>query len=436
MPTIHKSTTYDELRNYGARPQTVTKMDNGRMVGPYTQFNGYRPARAWADRNIQKRYDQFTAWSPGFNRGWPVERYWEGQLELLPDKKMAIVDPMETIQKIDSPITTADAAAFNAIFGPYAIMQIVQDANYLNALPDETWPSSGFRAVTTASIASGVGVAQSSDRPDTIEPTYAEIPITPKEGAVTTELSDVMVVVSETDDTITFNVNKEVVQSNFLEAWDTDLLVDGDTLACNNMESLDRACASAALSTAKSWTANDEDLYTLDRTSATYFDGQNSYASSTRYLTRDLLDTAMTSAWQYWTRKSGDIDKAFWLTGHDTYVEMMALEEAKHFLTTERATFGMNGVNSPPGGDVGITISKYKGIPVILDTNVVTADDIARIYLVNKEFASIAYGRPLEFLTNGNPFVVGFNQMGLWHYIGEARYTKPKALYEIRDLKN
>jgi len=71
----------------------------------------------------------------------------------------------------------------------------------------------------------------------------------------------------------------------------------------------------------------------------------------------------------------------------------------------------------------------------VLDTNVVS-DDIQRIYLSNKEFDAVAYGRPLEFLTSGNPFVVGFNQMGLWHAIGEKRFTKPLALYSIRDLKN
>lgn len=416
---------------------TMRKFVDGKYRNMAQPYSGYQPARAMNDPAIRKRYSQFNAWGPGYNTGPAIETFYEnqlnGQLQLLPEGKMAITDPMTTMRK-DSPLTNADTGAFNAIFGAAAVIQYSQRAALYNALPQNAWPSSGFRASTAAAVSSGVGIAQSSDRPSTIEPTYEEIPITPKEVAVTTELSDVLVIQGETDDAITFSVNKDVVASNFMDAWDADLLQDGDTLAGNNFESIDRATASASTATNLSWTAADDDLYDVNRGTKAWWNS-NSYDNSgtDRYLTRSLLDTALHAAEQYWTDPS-DRSKAFWLTDHTGMTSWEALEEAKQFLTTGRAQFGLNGVQTQPGEDAGVVLAKYKGLPIIQDKNVQT-DTVGRIYLLNTDYAGLSFGRPLEFLTNDNPFVVGFNMMGLWHSIGELRVTKPAAMASIRDLK-
>lgn len=424
-----------DIRNFNGLPEPL-KFVNGKMCHPATKvFDGYR-VPGGHNGALKKRYSQMNAWGMGNLEGisHPVERYYEGQLMLLPEGKMAIVDPMMTMGKTDAPLNTSDSAAFNAIFQSQAVLQVTQSAVYLNAVPHTVWPSSGFRAVITAAITSGVGVAESSDRPDTIEPTYLEIPITPKEGAVATELSDILMSLEDKDDVVTFTVNKEVVESNFLDAWDTDLLQDGDTLADYNMESLDRATMSYAGATALGWTAGDEDLY-VDRSTYSSFDGQVSHASgSDRYLTRKLIDAGIRAVQPYWQNQN-DFSKKFFLTGFDTQVEWDALEEAKQFLTSGNVQFGMNGVQTMPGHETGVTVVKYKNIPLLLDKNV-QSDDIPRIYLVDTDHVGLSFGRPLEILTNDNPFVVGFNGMALFHYIGEARYTKPKSCYSYRDLKN
>ncbi len=398
----------------------------------------YSGARPWnIPRNVAKRYDQFNAFSPGYNNGLSVSSYYnamaDGSLVLMPEGKMAIQDPM-MIQKSDAPLTTADGGAFNAIFGASAVLQYAQSSNALSSLNQSVWPSSGFRAATTAAHSSGLGIAQSSDRPDTLEPTYVEVPITPKEIAATTELSDVLIVVGETDDSVTFSVNKEVVQSGFMDSWDSDILVDGNTLAGNNFESIDRCTASAATATNLSWTAADEDLYGLDRTSATYFDSNSYDASGTdRFLTRALLDTAIYASMEYWGSYT-DRDKFSMITGLDIMPDFEALEEAKQHLTTGNASFGVNGVSTQPGQEVGVVVSKYKGIPLIQDKNVNT-DTKSRIYGLNSDYIGMSFGRPLEFLSSDNAFVVGFNKLGLWHAIGEVRCTKPAAHFSIRDLK-
>lgn len=411
------------------------KFIGGQSKTWYSPYNGQRSRNM--NSAIRKRYDAFNAWGPGFNTGPSVGQFYEhmidGQLRLLPEGKMAITDPM-MMQKADSPITNADTGAFNAIFGAAAVIQYAQNANTISSLGMTVWPSSGFRASSVASISSGVGIAQSSDRPYTIEPTYVEIPITPKEIAIAGELSDIMVIQGETDDALTFSVNKEVMQSNFMDAWDSDLLVDGNTLAGNNFESIDRVTASAATATNLSWTAADEDLYGIDRTGAAYWDAQSYDASGTdRFLTRPLLDVGLRKAQAYWADPSST-DKSFWLTGYDLMPDWEALEEAKQFITTGRAQFGVNGVSTQEGMDGGVTLMKYKGIPIIQDKNV-EEDTKPRIYLLNTDYIGLSFGRPLEFVVSEDYFVVGFNKMGLWHAIGEVRATKPAATMSIRDLK-
>jgi hypothetical protein len=245
--------------------------------GSRTTYNPLRPSMPRnVDREIAKRYAQMNAVAPGWNRGPSVEVFYDsmlqGQLTITIDGKMAYEDPL--LRK-DSPITNADTGAFNAIYGgAQAIIQVAQNSNSLNSLPQTVWPQSGFRIVTTAAVASGCGVAYSSDRPATIEPTYLEVGVSPKECAISTELSDVLVIQGETDDAVTFSLNKEVVESNVLNSWDADLLIDGNTLAANNFESIDRMTASYTTAGNLSWTAADEDWHGISRNATNaYWDG-------------------------------------------------------------------------------------------------------------------------------------------------------------------
>jgi len=413
---------------------TELKYVNGKFGRSAMPYAGAVPANC--PSSVRKRMAQFNTWSPGYNYGLPLGNYYEalmnGQLNLLPDGKMAITDPM-TMTK-DSPITTADTGAHNYIYGATAVIQYAQNANAYNAIGKSVWPSSGFRVNYTAAVSSGIGVAQSSDRPATIEPTYLEVSVLPKEIAIATELSDVLVILGETDDAVTFSVNKEQVESNVMNSWDTDMLVDGNTLAGNNFESLDRVTASSTTSSNLGWTTADEDLHGLDRSSYTWFNAQSYDASgSDRYLTRSHLDTALYAALPYFSNPS-ERSSAFWLTGYTTMPSWESLEEAKQFLTTGYSQIDVNGVKTQPGLEGGVSLMRYKGIPIIQDNNVV-ADTLERIYLLNSEYVKMVMGRPLEFLTSDNPFNVGFNKMGLWHAIGELWCVKPAATASIRDLK-
>lgn len=387
---------------------------------------------------IRHRFEKMNAAFPGWNKRPSVELFYDeqlkGQLVLGPDNTYGFQDP--SLMQKDSPLTNADSGAFNAIYGgASAVIQVAQSSKLIKALPQTIWPQSGFRTAYAAAISTGgCGVAYSSDRPATIEPTYMEIGVNPKECAVSTELSDVLVIQGETDDAVTFSVNKAVVESNVLDAWDYDMLVDGNTLAGNNFESIDRITASSTTSTNLSWTAADEDLYSVDRSTYTWFNANSYDASGTdRYLARSHLDVAIAACMPYW-EDEGPNGK-FILTDQNTRASLESLEEAKQHLTTGGASFGVNGVQTLEGQDGGVVLAKYKGFPIVYDKNV-QADDIGRIYLLDTNHTYLSMGRPMEFVNSDNALIVGFNNLGMWHWIGELMCDKPATTASIRDLKD
>lgn len=411
--------------------------DNGRVS--YRSLVPHIPSGTPA--KVQKRYYQFTALAPGFNKGPSVTEYYDamlqGQLEFTLDGKQALVDPLmtENVRKDDAPLTNADTGAFNAIYGGLqAVIQVTQNSKFLNALPQTVWPQSGFRVVSSQAFSSGLGVADSSDRPATEESTYVEIGVSPKLIAKTFELGMIMTMQGETDDAVQFALNKDVIESAFMNSWDADMLQDGNTLAGNNFESVDRYTASYTTASNLSWTANDENWHGVERNATNAYWDAASYDNSgtDRYLTRSLVDTALYAVLPYFTDPS-DFGKLFMATGHKTMPSFKSLEEAKQILTVERTSFGPDGVQRG-GQDTGLVMSGYMGVPIVLDFNVQT-DTIQRIYGVNTEYAGIAMGRPLELIVSDDPLKVGHNKLGEFFAIGEFWGTKPKSAFAIRDLK-
>ena len=398
------------------------------------------------NNNIRKRFMGFTAVAPGYGGYGPMMKplgdYYntmlEGQLRLTQDDQFAFVDPlMTTLSKTDSPLTNADTGAFNTIFGAQAIIQYTQNANALGSLPKSVWPQSGFRVVSAAPFSSTLGLAQSSDRPATEEPTYVEVSVTPVQIAKTFEISMILDMQSNTDDTVTYSVNKEVCQTAFMNAWDVDLLEDGttDSIFKNQFDTLDRYTQNYTNGTAATWNGTYEMYWHSTRRSTTgYWDAQ-SYANggTDRYLTRSHIDTLIYACAPYWASPA-DRGNKFFLTGPTTMPSIESLEEAKQFITTEKVSYGVNGISTNKGNDGGYVASAYKGMPIVFDQNV-EKDTIARIYLIDTDYAGIVMGRPLEMVESSDPLVVGTNRLAMLLGIGQTWGTKPASSGSIRDLK-
>ena len=354
-------------------------------------------------------------------------------LEIRGGRDSSYIVPVHPIDKIQkATLTTGDAGAYNALFGAVATIQLSQQQTMIGALPKKGYPREGFRAVSAAAIASGAGIAEGAAVGTGVEPTYVEITVGQKEVEVVTEMSTRMEVISAKNDNIEFEGNAQVVFSNFMEALDVDLLVDMDTLAGANHESLDRICGSSGENTALGYTAADEDLYGVDRSVATWFNANSDHASGVdRSLSKSLVDALMRDQKEFWQY---NIDQKIYASKNDSWIEFSAIEGARQRMGEETVVANVNGLNTFRGGAGGFKLSTYDGFPWLQDENI-SADTIGRIMLLDLNHVGLCVGRPIEFLESDNPFEVGHLHRCLWYGIHENWCDLPAAEGKLRDLK-
>lgn len=346
--------------------------------------------------------------------------------------------------KKDAPILTNTTGAANTIFGPIAFSQLNQEANAFAALPKLPWLRSGMRAMTTRSASSGGGVAENAALPATVKPTIATFELSLKEYAHNFNISMRQQLLAKVDDNfgdLEFLRKSEAV--TFAELHNIALLTDFDTLAGNNFESLDRISGSDNEETSLGYTAGDADIYGLDRTSTSWADGSVSHNSGTdRSFTDKLLRDLMS------TQRTAGGEASFVLTGHDTYSAIQdEYSNAVRYnpLGMSKVQFGVNGVQTASGTEVGVDISTVYGKPVILSKNT-PQDTISRVYLfdthANEEGDPRLYFKmmmpPTYFetgMSSGNPF--GINAIadeGMFYSSGETACSFFAAQAKLRDL--
>lgn len=384
-------------------------------------------------------YDRIEAWNdvyPGV-LDWYAERVQQVNLKMASptldgtNTQLIAVDVGDILQKAE--LTTADAGAANAVYDLGVFVQYKAMANTYGALPANTWSRLGYRAVSAASATSGVGIAEASAVPTGVEATYFEIAPTPKEIALTHDYSNRLVEYSRMADAVTIAQNRQVAEIDFFRSLNADMLVDGDTLASNNFESIDRVTASSGEATALSWTANDEDLYGVDRSAETWFDANSDHNSGTdRNLTEDLINALRRDAEPYWD--VGIPNQKVFITGFDTWDRWSALSSASERFQPTFVSMGVNGIQTSPGQEGGFAISSWDQIPVIRDDQV-AADTISRLYLLDTDHVGISWARPPAYQESDTWFEVGFLVRGVRYGIGEVITTKPIAQSKLRDLK-
>jgi len=349
------------------------------------------------------------------------------------DGQLVEIDVTERLLKTD--LTTTTTGVRNILFGREVLLQYSQQVNSFAMLPTNGWPSNGwgYRASTVASITAGAGIAQGAAVGTAAVPTYAAVSVTPKEVETVTGETARLASVQAQDDAIGFEENLNVVQSNFLDALDVDINVNTDTLAGDDLESLDRITSSSVESTALSFTTADEDIYAVDRSGSTSFDANALYGTSgtDRTLTPSLINQLRQNQEEYWARFPEN--KAF-QTGFDTFRVWSELDGTRQRFAPETVTVNINGIQSSPGTQGGFKLSSWEGIPVVRDSNTI-ADTISRIMLLDYDFLGKAIGRPLEYVESDNPYEVGHNKRGLLYMIAEVYCVRFKPQGHLRDLK-
>lgn len=299
--------------------------------------------------------------------------------EIAALKQAGMVPNLDLLRQADFKTTTS--GILNRLFGRGVWAQLNVHAPTWDSLPKSQRGVGnvlGWRA-KTAFASSGKGGQAEGTIPTAIVGSYTEITPTPKEHSTQMRVSGLHQDMYEMEDAYGSLQEAQVeVAIEHGKEIERALTEDIDTAAGNNMESVDRISASSANQAAIGWTAGDEDLFGVDRSANTWFNGTQDAAATARALTTKLLDGIFRQV----VAKGGQ--PTYWLTGFDTWEAISDLMEA-------RGRFDMQSVMSrrtqedaegAEGLEVATFTGSYQGRTIVC-SDVIEADanELSRIYL-------------------------------------------------------
>jgi len=360
------------------------------------------------------------------------------KFKTINDMKEAYYGPADSevaqaVQKADAPVLSSTTGVYNRIYGEAVWELLNNEGKSWGVLPKKPLANTGFRVITARSSTLGTGgVAENAALPDTVKPTWALANISLKEVVKTFDMSNRQELLDDgNDDTIGFDHIKQYMAKEFVAHVNKMLHGDVDTLAGDNIESIDRVCSSQSEEAAL-LTAGDADIYGFDRSASTAYDAFVSHASGVdRAITETLLRTAIDTI----EENSGERPNVI-ITGYDTARDIDALVNTQTRYVTERVSIniGDQGIATAAGNDVGIRVAAFDAIPVIRDKDV-TKDTKSRVYFLNTDYINIGIKQPVQYFESQNFFETGkLGKEGMYYLAGELVCTRFNAQGKIRDL--
>lgn len=351
------------------------------------------------------------------------------------------LDPQRSgyLQK-DAPVISSTTGVYNPIYGMKVWSQLNMEVNAWSLLPKEVWNQSGWRVITARGDATVTGgVAENGNIPATKKPTFAQLSTKPKSVAHPFDTSEVQQFLGEIDDSLgdTMAFMRDWYSVEHPEHMNKMLLTDNDTLAGNNIESIDRVCGSYSEIAGGSQDVGDLDIYSQDRDGgATWTDAYVDHNSGTdRTFTMSLLDTVIDGI----TEASGKEPNII-LTGYDTRQRILQEQEVmQRYVEPKKVSIGMNGVQTASGVEAGFSVATYRDIPIFVSKDV-PKDTISRVYCLNSDLLTIRVAKPTQYfeagMDKGDPF--GINRLGnegMYRTMAELICYDFRAQGKIRDLK-
>lgn len=358
--------------------------------------------------------------------------------------------------KADESLTTGDTGYRNVVYGSEVFSLLNSEANVFSLLESRAWTKSGERIVTDRAagnnhtLGSG-GLGENSPLPDTDHPGISEYEQDPKTIAHNFDVSQEKALLAETEDDDVDDpfdwlrrwygtgTEHQTGQGEHPKHINVMLTSDADSPPGNDMETIDRVISNGAESSLLS-ADDDNDIYGFDRSNNNFESNVIENSGTNRTFVLDHLDDAIREVKQNSGKRPVSDDNYFFLTGHDTYQRIEDEVGGKERLEPVRTSVGLNGVETNPGGDYGLTVQSYKGIPIFESVDVIQ-DGISRVYLVDSATLFTKILLPTQFYSTGtevdeNPF--GINRLGnegMYVTIGELTCTNPAAHAKVRDLK-
>ena len=369
-----------------------------------------------------------------------MERYYYGA-----GNAMGYTYSGSELLKADSPMLSSTGGTYQAIYGRKVWSQMNQEFNAFSILPKKPWDRSGWRVITDKPNSGSVhgGVAENATLPATVKPTFQHVAAKPKTIAHSFDMSEVAIFLADKDDGLgdIRQVLKEEMGKHHAEMVNLMLTGDIDTVAGNNLESIDRiTCGDTTAMTAGThYTATREDIYSIDR-SATgnswgYAECNAATSGTNRTLSLDQLDDLFQKVWV-----RGGNPKVI-LTGYDTLMRLQQLlQSQQRFMEEKRVTPTYNGVKGVPGMEAGFIVATYNGVPIIPSKDVYNADGISRMYYLDTDYLYFSTAIPTQYfesgIETGDPFAINrLGQEGLYRTMGEVWTTFFGGQGSIRDIK-
>ena len=358
-----------------------------------------------------------------------------------------LADMVEIEKAVGDIHTGRGLGYFNAIYGAQVWVQLNLEANAFGMLPKVTWPRSGWRVQTAFATgsASEIGIGETGLIPTPVYPTVVALKALPKVQALSFEVSDVLEALARAGADDIFGTADQIranMGAEFMKRINQQLLTNVDTSAGNMLESIDRI-VSGYPEASKVTPATDVNIYGIERhTAPSWADAYVNLNTGTgnRDLTDELIRTTLMNV-----RANGGNPTVI-LTGYDTYAKLQGLymNFIRYLPMSEtQVTFGLNGIQTAQGSDVGLRVAALYGIPLISAVDC-PKDGISRIYVLDTSdpegfglprFA-ISVLRPVEYF-EARDFVLlnKFVIKGVYRFVGETICRFFKAQGKIRDLQ-
>lgn len=343
--------------------------------------------------------------------------------------------------KSDDPTLSSTTNYLTTTYGPILWNQINMEANAWGLLPKRPWDRRGWRLISARATAGG-GIAEDGTLPVTDQPTLAVASASPKTIAHNFDLSWQALLESRHNDDVVGDpmaTYREYTSNEHAKTLNGYLLQDGDTLAGNNIESLDRLTATASEATGLSWDTADEDIFGIDKSGNSWADPYSDHASGAdRNLDIPKLNKLIRETRPYWSDYSGA--NGIILTGHDTADQIAELLQAQQrFMDVSLGNGAQRGqVPQREGIDAGFSVMAYRNLPIFESIDS-PQDGTSRIYHLDLGHTFIKVLAPTQYfqagVESGDPFVLNkLNEEGMFVTIAELNCTQFKANGKIRDL--
>lgn len=342
----------------------------------------------------------------------------------------------------------------NVVYGQEVFSIINSEANVFSLFEKRPWRRSGVRYVDSHghTLGSG-GEAENASLPTPQQPSPDTYELTPRSIVHNFSVSQIEQLLADTEDDHfadnpmdwlrrwfgqgTEHQTGQGAHPKHINVQLTDGVAGGKQDS-NNMESIDRALSNSEEAGILSDGSN-ADYYDFDRSAGEFEANVIHNGGTLQNLVMNHLDSAITSVREASGKDPVTDNSYFWLTNHEAFQIIEEEVAAKERLEPVRTQVGMNGVQTQPGDDVGITVQAYKDIPIFRSDDIVE-DGTGRIYLVDSDTMFIKQLLPTQYYDTGinvdnNPFAIDrLGNEGMFLTVGELALTNPSAHCKIRDL--